>query len=175
MGKERKAEREEAVSRENCRGITVEIPGYRKLQLQYLILDYNGTIALDGALQQGVAERLTQIGKSLEIYIVTADTHGTVRERCAGLPVSIYTFPTKDAAKEKEKIVEKLGAERCICIGNGRNDMAMCRIAGLSVAVMEQEGMYGKLGAEADICVRSIADGLDLILNEKRLIATLRG
>lgn len=36
------------------RGITVEIPGYQKLQMRYLILDYNGTIALDGTLQKGL-------------------------------------------------------------------------------------------------------------------------
>lgn len=175
-GKKRANKAEKKVQQKQKRqGITVEIPGYQKLQLQYLILDYNGTIALDGKLQEGVAECLKQLSDQLEIYIVTADTHGTVRRLCQGLPVQIYTFPTEKAAEEKRKIVEMLGADRCICAGNGRNDLEMCRIAGLSVAVMEQEGMYGRLGAEADICVRSITEGLDLILNEKRLIATLRG
>ena len=157
------------------RGITVEIPGYQKLQMRYLILDYNGTIALDGALQKGVAERLQQLSEQLEIYIVTADTHGTVRKLCQQLPVQIHTFPTSEAAEEKRKIVETLGADHCVCIGNGRNDLEMCQIAGLSVAVMGEEGMCGKLGAKADICVRNITDGLDLLLYTKRLIATLRG
>lgn len=48
------------------REITVEIPGYQKLQIRYLILDYNGTIALDGTLQKGVAERLQQLSEQLE-------------------------------------------------------------------------------------------------------------
>ena len=26
----------------------IEIPGYKTLELNYLVLDYNGTIALDG-------------------------------------------------------------------------------------------------------------------------------
>lgn len=71
-----------AQQKQKGQGITVEIPGYQKLQLQYLILDYNGTIALDGRLQEGVAERLKQISEKLEICIVTADTHGTVRKLC---------------------------------------------------------------------------------------------
>ena len=78
------------------REITVEIPGYQKLQMRYLILDYNGTIALDGTLQKGVAERLQQLSEQLEIYIVTADTHGTVRKLCQQLPVQIHTFPTSE-------------------------------------------------------------------------------
>lgn len=71
--------------------------------------------------------------------------------------------------------METFGADHCVCIGNGRNDLEMCRIAGLSIAVMGEEGMYGRLGAKSDICVRNIMDGLDLLLHTKRLIATLRG
>ena len=109
------------------------------------------------------------------IYVVTADTHGNAGAECASLPVEIRTFPSADAARAKEEIVEKLGAGRCVCVGNGRNDVLMCRIAGLSVAVMDMEGMYGGLAAEADVCVRSMQEGMDLLMNEKRLIATLRG
>ena len=65
--------------------------------------------------------------------------------------------------------------ETCVCVGNGRNDILMFRSAALSIAVMDAEGMYGKLAMEADICVRSMEEGLDLLLHEKRLIATLRG
>lgn len=90
------------------RGITVEIPGYQKLQLRYLILDYNGTIALDGTLQKGIAERLQQLSEQLEIYIVTADTHGTVRKLCQQLPVQIHTFPTSEAAEESERLWKRL-------------------------------------------------------------------
>ena len=60
-------------------------------------------------------------------------------------------------------------------MGNGRNDVLMCRIAGLAVAVMDAEGVCGGLIAESDVCVRSMQEGLELLMNEKRLIATLRG
>ena len=56
-----------------------------------------------------------------------------------------------------------------------RSDVLMCQIAGLSIGVMDAEGMYGRLAVEADICVRSIQEGLELLMHEKRLIATLRG
>lgn len=153
----------------------VEIPGYKELNLEYLVLDYNGTIAVDGMIPQSVKERLEILAKEFQIYVVTADTHGNARKSCEGLPVEIYTFPSSDAAGSKKKIVEELGSENCVCLGNGRNDVQMLRVAGLSVAVMDVEGMYGKLAMESDICVRSMEEGLDLLRNEKRLIATLRG
>ena len=34
--------------------IKVSIPGFKSLSLKYLVLDYNGTIAIDGALVPGV-------------------------------------------------------------------------------------------------------------------------
>lgn len=153
----------------------VDIPGYQVLDLRYLVLDYNGTIAVDGQIPEYMREGLKKLAEKFRIYVVTADTHGTAKVQCAELPVQICTFPSPDAAHAKQKIVEQLDSEKCVCMGNGRNDVPMCRIAGLSIAVMDREGMYGGLLNEADICVRSMKEGLELLMNEKRLIATLRG
>ena len=115
------------------------------------------------------------LSKELEIYVLTADTHGTAKKMCEGLPLKIQTFPTDGALDEKLAVVEGLGEDRCIAIGNGRNDKLMCRASALAIAVMEQEGMCGRLLGEADVCTRNIEDALDLLLRPKRLIATLRG
>ncbi len=155
--------------------IHIEIPEYKTLELEYLVLDYNGTIALDGEIADSVKERLYKLSEMLEIYVLTADTYGTAEKSCRKLPVEIYTFPKDGALKEKQKAVERLGAGKCIAIGNGRNDQLMCRVSALSIAVLEQEGMWGRLLRETDICTRSIEDALDLLVYPKRLIAALRG
>ena len=36
----------------------IEIPGYQTLDLEYLVLDYNGTIAIDGKMPDTVKQRL---------------------------------------------------------------------------------------------------------------------
>lgn len=155
--------------------LKIEIPNYKTLELEHLVLDYNGTIALDGEIRDSVRERLVTLSKKLDIYVLTADTHGTAEQMCEGLPLKIQTFPTDGALDEKLAVVESLGEDRCITIGNGRNDKLMCRASALAIAVMEQEGMCGRLLGEADVCTRSIEDALDLLLRPKRLIATLRG
>ncbi len=72
---------------------------------------------------------------------------------------------------EKLRIVSSLGAEHCIAIGNGRNDVPMCQAAALSIAVMGTgKGHYGKLLSECDVCTTSIADALDLLMLPKRLV-----
>lgn len=153
----------------------IDIPGYKTLDLQYLILDYNGTIATDGKIPDTIRQRLHTLADELTIYVLTADTHGTAAENCQGLPLEIQTFPGSNAMLEKLKIIENLGPQRCAAIGNGRNDTWMLQASALSIAVMDREGMHGRLFAEADVCVHGIEDALDLLLFPKRLIATLRG
>jgi P-type E1-E2 ATPase len=155
--------------------IKIEIPNYKTLELEYLVLDYNGTIALDGQIRKTVRERLIKLADHLEIHVLSADTHGTAKQMCEGLPLNIQTFPTDGALDEKLAVVEKLGADQCAAVGNGRNDKLMCRASALAIAVLEEEGMCGRLLGEADVCTKSIEDALDLLLKPKRLIATLRG
>lgn len=153
----------------------IEIPGYKVLELKYLILDYNGTIATDGAIPDQVKDRLRLLADQLKIYVLTADTHGTARENCEGLPLEIRTFPEGSAMDAKYKTVKELGVDFCVAVGNGRNDTLMLRESSLAIAITDREGTYGGLITEADVCVHNIEDALDLLLYPKRLIATLRG
>lgn len=58
--------------------IEILIPGRGDLHLQHLVLDMNGTLATDGTLIPGVAERVAMLKRQLEVVVVTADTHGGV-------------------------------------------------------------------------------------------------
>ena len=153
----------------------IEIPGYPSLDLKYLLLDYNGTIAHALSQSEAVAIRIRQLSELFRIYVLTADTNGTARQMCEGLPVEILTFPNDSAMQEKQDILYSLGQENCAAIGNGRNDLLMCREAAFSVSVLGQEGAYGRLLTSTDLCVHSILDALDLFLKPNRIIASLRG
>ena len=49
-----------------------DIPGFRRLQIRHLVLDYNGTIAVDGILLEGVGERIRALAEHLAIHVITA-------------------------------------------------------------------------------------------------------
>lgn len=153
----------------------IDIPGYKVLDVDTLLLDYNGTIAVDGIIPESVKNRICRLANDFKILVLTADTHGTARKQCEGLPLEVCTFPVGNAADYKEEILNQYGGEHCVCMGNGRNDIKMFKSAALSIAIMGIEGMCGALLKESDICVTSIEDGLDLLLNPKRIIADLRG
>ena len=153
--------------------LTISIPGRGDLVLRHLLLDFNGTIAEDGRLAEGVAQRLEALSASLAIYVVTADTHGTAAAACAGLPVEVLTYPTTDVGAIKRQVAERLG-DGVACMGNGYNDLQMAEACALSVCILGREGCCGALLGKSDVVVTSITDGLDLLLKPDRLLATLR-
>ena len=153
--------------------IQIDIPGRETITIEHLVLDYNGTVAEDGHLIPGVAERLAELKELVEVHVLTADTYGTVRAQCDPIGIHVETFPRAGAAECKLEIVEKLGAN-VMCVGNGFNDVLMFGPAALSVAVIEKEGTFAGLIAHADVLTTSILDALDLLVRTDRLKATLR-
>jgi P-type E1-E2 ATPase len=152
----------------------VDIPGQGTFQLEHLVLDLNGTIVLDGELLPGVAERLAALSTCLAIHLVTADTHGQAAEIAERLEVRLTRIEARDEAGQKRALVERLGAERVVAIGNGTNDAGMLAAAALGIAVLGPEGLATVALRAADVVVRRIEDALDLLLHPQRLVATLR-
>ena len=155
--------------------LTINFKNRKDLMLKNLVLDYNGTIAFQGKTISGVKEKLSKLAKKLNIYIVTADTFGTVREEFKNQNVNIeITDDRLTGAKYKEEFIEKINSEKTVAIGNGANDRLMLKKAGLSLAIIGGEGASLNTVLEADIVIKNILKGLDLLLNNDGLKATLR-
>ena len=154
--------------------IEIDIPGYKGLVLGYLVMDYNGTLAVDGALLAGVKERLAVLGEELEIHVVTADTFGKVREELAWVGCKVVVLEERDQVGAKGEYVLSLGAEYVVGIGNGRNDRLMLKEAELGIALVQAEGAAVETVMAADMVCGSILDGLDLLIHPTRLVAGLR-
>jgi len=149
--------------------LEIAITSRRVLRLEYLLLDVNGTIALDGQPIPGVRERLDRLSETLGIWLVSADTQGTLAALAASLKVKTHLLQPGDEAAQKAALVQELGAERVIALGNGANDAAMLHRAALGIAVMGGEGLTA-----ADVVTPNIESALDLLLYPRRLVATLR-
>lgn len=154
--------------------LTYDIPGFRVLRLAHLVMDYNGTLAVDGKLVDGVAGRLEKLANDLQIHVITADTFGLVKQQMAHLPCRVSVLGKESQAEAKLRYIQELGEEQTVCIGNGRNDRLMLKTAALGLAVILEEGIAGETILAADAITLSINDALDLLLNPLRLTATLR-
>ncbi len=154
--------------------LRVDIPQRQPYELEHLLLDLNGTIAVDGRLIDGVAERLARLSERLEPYVITADTQGRATELGAQLGVKVTRLRPGQEAEQKMAFVRRLGARATVAIGNGANDALMLREAAIGVAVLGEEGLAMPTLRAADVVVPGICAALDLLLKPKRLVATLR-
>jgi len=154
--------------------IEIIIPGYRSLRLLHLVMDYNGTLARDGLLLEGVRSRLESLAEQLRLHVITADTFGMAGSQLTGLPCQLVILPVEQQAQAKLAYVDNLGRDKVVAIGNGRNDRLMVASAALGITVIQQEGASTETLLAADILMSDILSALDILLFPKRLIATLR-
>lgn len=162
--------------------LTIPIAGRAPLVLEHLACDFNGTLAYDGALLAGVAERLAALGGALTVHILTAGTHGGIDAARAELDAAFTSaglasgpnWQMVGTGSEKADYLAALGPERVAAIGNGTNDAPMLYLAALGVAVLGPEGLARAAAEAADALSPSITAALDLLVYPKRLEATLR-
>lgn len=154
--------------------IAIDVPGFRKLELRHLVLDYNGTLALDGQLLPGVAKKLAHLAPHIEIHVITADTFKLAETQLAALPLTLTIAPAEAQAEAKLQFVSSLGADTVVAMGNGRNDREMLRVAALSVALLQSEGAAAATLSGAHIICTNILDALELLCRPERIVATLR-
>jgi P-type E1-E2 ATPase len=154
--------------------ITLDIPGKDKITLEHLVLDYNGTLAIDGKLIPGVKELLKLLSERLTIHVITANTFGTVQENLTGTNIQMVILSNTNQQQQKADYVSKLNHQQVVAIGNGANDALMLKSSAIGIVVVQAEGASAKTFATADIVCTSIIDALELLKNPLRISATLR-
>ena len=155
--------------------IELHIPGREAIQLKYAVFDVNGTLATDGQLIMGIEPLIAQLRDRVEVRLLTADTHGKQIEIDRRLNLTADRLkPGGHEREQKADYVRALGAEHVAAIGNGGNDVDMLKIATIGIAVIGHEGAAFEALAAADVVTDDIFDAIGLLLNPKRLIATLR-
>ncbi len=154
--------------------IELNIPGRGLIQLQHLVCDVNGTLAVDGQLLDGVKQRLSKLSDHLTLHLLTADTHGKQDIIDQQLGIRAVHIQLGNEAEQKENYVGQLGAGTIVAIGQGANDAGMLRIAALGICVLSPEGTAVETLMGADLVVSNIDEALDILEKPLRIVATLR-
>lgn len=154
--------------------ITVEINESETIEIESIVFDFNGTLAEDGLLNKEIKKRLEKLSEKVDIFILTADTFGKVKEQVEDIPCKLEIISKEQQDLAKLNFVEELGLNYTATVGNGRNDVEMVKYSVLGIGVLQSEGIAVDLIKSADIVCKSIEDVLDLFDKPLRLKATLR-
>ncbi len=154
--------------------IQLQISNTKTLNLHHLVLDYNGTLAIEGIPIPGVIEKLKQVASFINIHIITADTFGVVRTYLTDDRFQITILSASPEDQQKLAFIESLDKQTVVAVGNGNNDALMLQEAALGIAVIQAEGASFKAISHADIVCQSIFDALEIVINPSRIKATIR-
>ena len=151
-----------------------DIPGYIRLEIKHIVCDYNGTIAVDGKLIDGVCKIINELSKDLEFHVITADTYGSVERELENVNCKLVKISRQNQAQSKLDYVSAIGKDHTVCIGNGNNDKLMLKEACLGIALVQEEGACVETLLSSNIVCKNIIDALNYFKEPKRLVATLR-
>ena len=154
--------------------IELNIPGQRGIQIEHLVCDVNGTIAVDGQLIDGLVRRLTALRDRLNLHLITADAHGRQSIIDRQLNIRAIRLQSGTEKAQKAEYVRSLGAGHVVAIGQGANDSEMLRAAGLGICVISPEGTAIETLLAADLVVPDIFAALELIEKPLRIVTSLR-
>lgn len=152
----------------------ITIPGFGGTCIAHAVFDYNGTIARDGRLINGVRQGITEFSNQLTFHVITADTFGFVKRELRDLPVVLTVIPKGEQDQKKLDYINALGPRETLAVGNGANDCLMLEKARIGIAVLGEEGLAVSSLTAADLAVKNILDVFGLLRVPERLIASLR-
>ena len=152
------------------------IPNYGKITIKNIIFDINGTIQFKGQISSEVVQKFDELKRFYNIFLVSADTRGNLKELADYLKVSFIKINPKGESEAEAKNIEllKLGKDVTVAIGNGNNDALMLKNSILGISILGSEGATVKSILNSDIIVPDTLSAIEFLLDEKILIGTLR-
>ena len=154
--------------------IHFNVPGLGDYHLEHLVMDVNGTLAVDGQLIEGVAEKLASLHGLVKIHLLTADTHGKQHLIDRQLGLTAGRIRPGEEAVQKAEFVRRLGSETVAAIGQGANDAGMLEAAKLGICVLSVEGIARDTLLACDLLAPTILSALELLEKPARITASLR-
>lgn len=120
--------------------ITITLPRTETIQLEHLIFDVNGTLAVDGHLIKDVWAIIQSLQKKIQIHLLTADTHGKQAKIDKQLDIKAVRIKKGQEAEQKAQYINLLGSQRTAAVGQGANDRLMLKEARIGICVVSPEG-----------------------------------
>jgi len=153
--------------------ISIQRPGMESLELHFVLIDFEGTLAMDGRVHPKAKDKVNLLSKRVTVYILTKSSKGKVEETLKKMKAEILYMTEGDSSQQKLDVLQRLGPHQTAVIGNGFDDVQIMEQAGLGMCVIGKEGSSTEAVAKADLVVDSVLDALDFLLKPLRQGATL--
>ena len=153
--------------------IIIQKPGQEPLAIEFILIDFEGTLASDRRVHPKTKDRLILLSRRSKIYILAKAEQETIGEILKKVKTEVIYLTEGEASQRKLDLLRQLGATRTVAIGNGVDDAAMIEEAGLGICIIGKEGTSVEAMEKADVVFTDILPALDFLLKPLRHKATL--
>jgi len=153
--------------------IILQGPGRIPLEIEFILLNFEGTLATDRRIHPKAKDKLNLLSKRTNIYILTKGEQEAIREILRKLKAEVVYFKEGEVSQGKLDLLRQLGAAKSVAIGNGVDDVRMIEEAGLGICIIGVEGTSGEAIRKADVVFTDILHALDFLLKPLRHQVTL--
>jgi soluble P-type ATPase len=153
--------------------IPIQRPGQEPLEVNFILLDFEGTLASDRRVHPKAKDKINLLSKRVKIYILTKEEKERVEEVLRKVQAEVVYLTEGESSQKKLDLLRRLGATGTVAVGNGVDDRTMLEEAGLGICVIGKEGASSEAVKNADAVFTDILDALDFLLKPLRQRATL--
>ncbi|MFB3886986.1 MAG: ATPase P [Thermodesulfobacteriota bacterium] len=153
--------------------ISIQRPGQDPLQIDFILIDFEGTLASGRRVHPKAKDKINLLSKRTKIYILTKEEKEAAEETLRKVKAELLYLAEGDASQRKLDLLRQLGSARTVVMGNGVDDAPMIEEAGLGICVIGKEGASAEAIKKADVVVLNILDALDFLLKPLRQKNTL--
>jgi soluble P-type ATPase len=170
--------------------INIQRPGQTNLEIDFILIDFEGTLASDRRVHPKAKDKINLLSKRVKIYIfvnppippfnkggrggiLAKEEKGRVEEALSKVKAEIVYLKEGESSQKKLDLLRQLGPAKTVAVGNGVDDVSMIEEAGLGVCVLGKEGTSSEATKKADVVFMNILDALDFLLKPLRQKATL--
>jgi len=153
--------------------MTIQRPGRSNLDIEFILIDFEGTLASDRRLHPKAKDKINLLSKRTNIFILAGEEKERVEEVLRKVKAEIVYLTEGESSKKKLDLLRRLGPDRTVAVGNGVDDVPMIQEAALGVCVLGKEGTSSEAMEKADVVFMNILDALDFLLKPLRQKATL--
>jgi len=157
------------------RVIGIQRPGQDLLEMDFILIDFEGTLAQDRRVHPKAKDKINLLSKRMKIYLLTKGEKGMVEDALKKVKAEVIHLKEGEATQGKLNLLRQLGPKRTVAIGNGVDDALILDEAGLGICILGREGASAGAIQKADVVVTDILDALDFLLKPLRQKATLGG
>ena len=153
--------------------IHIHRPGQEPFEIDFILLDFEGTLASDCRVHSKVKDKINLLSKRTRIYILTKEEKERVEEILKKVKAEIIYVTEGESSQKKLELLRQLGPTRTVAVGNGTDDGSVMEEAALSLCVIGKEGASSEAVKNANVVFTNVLDVLDFLLKPLRQKATL--